>query len=77
MIKKGYKLVLFHQDSYFVREDFSKDFPSFSVEEVYRDSFYFMTNAHRKVLLDFRRNRKIKEFETSYFNRFELNPLDY
>lgn len=76
----GYTPVCFHQDLYLVRTDLSdtfRDCPK-SAEQMYSDSYYFLTPEQREHNHNFRAHSDIiKNHEIEALGTFSPNPLAY
>jgi len=74
----GYVPVCFHQDLYLVRSDLGDmfhDVPT-SAEQLYSDSYYFLTPSQRDHIHKFRANSDIiKKHEMNVLGVFSPNPL--
>lgn len=74
----GYTPVCFHQDLYLVRSDLSdmfRDVPK-SPEQMYSDSYYFLTPEQREHIHNFRANSDtIKNHEIEVLGTFSPSPL--
>lgn len=76
--KYGYTPVCFHQDLYLVRSDLSEEFHDcpISAEQLYNDSYYFLTPEQRAHIHQFRSNSPIiKKHEMQVLGGFSANPL--
>lgn len=74
----GYTPVCFHQDLYLVRSDLSGEFHDCpqSAEQLYNDSYYFLTPEQRTHIHQFRSNSSIiKKHEMDVLGEFYENPL--
>lgn len=79
MREKGYSLVCFLQDCYFIRNDllgkFEKIIANLSIKDMYFEHYHFRGQKNRKDLLEMRSSSKeIIEFEKSILGSFEPDP---
>lgn len=76
----GYTPVCFHQDLYLIRSDLDQlfhDCPK-SAEQLYADSYYFLTPEQREHIHKFRaKSDVIKNHETEVLGTFSPNPLAF
>ena len=78
VIKKGYRIVCFQQDSYIVREDFLYEFELFDHLQLYKDSWYFHTKESRELIKYIRsKNKFIKNLEEKELGIFHKDPITY
>ena len=79
MNKKGYKLICFLQDSFFIRSDFFDKLNLFNIslkpKDLYKDHFNFRGEEFRNSIINLRKNsERIKLLEQNLIGKFEPDP---